>query len=65
MLELADIILELTKSKSKIVYRPLPSDDPMQRCPDITKAKELLMWEPTVALREGLVKTIEWFQRTL
>jgi dTDP-glucose 4,6-dehydratase len=65
MLELADIVLELTKSQSKIVYRPLPSDDPMQRRPDISKAKELLGWEPKVDLREGLVRTIDWFQNTL
>ena len=65
MLELADIVLELTKSKSRIIYQPLPSDDPLQRCPDITKARNVLNWEPTIELREGLQRTIEWFQRTL
>ena len=65
MLELADIVLELTKSKSQVVYKPLPSDDPLQRCPDITQAQNLLNWSPTVELREGLGRTIEWFQRTL
>jgi nucleoside-diphosphate-sugar epimerase len=65
MLELAEIVLELTGSKSKIVYRPLPSDDPLQRRPDITKARELLNWEPEINLREGLVRTIEWFRKTL
>jgi nucleoside-diphosphate-sugar epimerase len=65
MLELAEIVLELTGSSSKVVHRPLPSDDPMQRCPDITKAKELLGWEPKVHLREGLAHTIDWFRATL
>jgi len=65
MLELAEIVLELTGSSSKVVHRPLPSDDPMQRCPDITKAKELLGWEPKVNLREGLAHTIDWFRATL
>jgi nucleoside-diphosphate-sugar epimerase len=65
MLELAEIVLELTGSSSKVVHRPLPSDDPMQRCPDITKAKELLGWEPKVNLREGLTQTINWFRATL
>ena len=65
MLELAEIVLELTSSKSKIAYKPLPSDDPLQRCPDITQAQNLLNWSPTVELREGLGRTIDWFQRTL
>ena len=65
MLELAEIVRELTGSKSQLVYRPLPADDPMQRRPDITRAKELLGWEPQVDLREGLMRTIDWFRRTL
>jgi nucleoside-diphosphate-sugar epimerase len=65
MLELADLVLELTNSKSQVVYRPLPSDDPLQRCPDITQAQNLLNWSPAIDLREGLAHTIEWFQRTL
>ena len=65
MLELAEIVLELTSSKSKIAYKPLPSDDPLQRCPDIAQAQNLLNWSPTVELREGLGRTIDWFQRTL
>ena len=65
MLELAGIVLELTKSKSKVVYQPLPSDDPLQRCPDISRARNRLSWEPTVELREGLQRTIEWFQKTM
>jgi dTDP-glucose 4,6-dehydratase len=65
MLELADLVLELTDSNSELVYKPLPSDDPLQRCPDITQAQNLLNWSPTIDLREGLARTIEWFQRTL
>ena len=65
MLELAEIVLDLTGSNSKVVYRPLPEDDPLQRKPDITKARESLKWEPSVDLREGLKKTIEWFKQTL
>jgi len=65
MLELADLVLELTDSNSELVYKPLPSDDPLQRCPDITQAQNLLNWSPTIDLREGLGRTIEWFQRTL
>ena len=65
MLELAELVLELTGSQSELVYEALPADDPMQRCPDITLARELLKWEPTVDLREGLRHTIEWFQKTL
>ena len=61
--ELADIVVELTGSDSEIVHEPLPVDDPMQRQPDITKARELLGWEPQVALREGLARTIEHFAR--
>jgi nucleoside-diphosphate-sugar epimerase len=65
MLELADLVLELTSSESQIVYKPLPSDDPLQRCPDITQAQNLLNWSPTVELREGLRRTIDWFRKTL
>jgi len=62
MLELAQLVLELTGSKSKITHRPLPKDDPKQRCPDITLAKKLLKWEPKVQLKEGLKKTIAYFK---
>jgi UDP-glucuronate decarboxylase len=65
MLELADRIIELTGSKSKIVYHPLPSDDPKQRQPDIRLAKEKLNWEPKIKLREGLIKTIEYFEKII
>jgi UDP-glucuronate decarboxylase len=65
MLELADRIIELTGSKSKIVYRPLPSDDPKQRKPDIQLAKEKLDWKPKIKLEEGLIKTIEYFEKVI
>ena len=62
MLELAQAVLELTGSKSKIVYQPLPGDDPKMRRPDISLAKKALGWEPKVQLRDGLQKTIEYFK---
>jgi len=65
MLELANVVLELTGSRSKLEFRPLPVDDPLQRCPDITKARELLGWEPKVDLRTGLIRTIDWFREHL
>jgi UDP-glucuronate decarboxylase len=65
MLELAETILELTGSASAIEHRELPEDDPRQRQPDISKAKSLLGWEPTVALKEGLVNTIAYFDGVL
>jgi dTDP-glucose 4,6-dehydratase len=61
--EIAETIIRMTRSRSKIVYRPLPTDDPKQRKPDITRARTLLKWEPKVQLEEGLVKTIEYFRR--
>jgi nucleoside-diphosphate-sugar epimerase len=60
--EAAYIIKEMTNSKSKIIYKPLPNDDPTRRKPDITKAKKLLGWEPKIKLRQGLKTTIEWFK---
>ncbi|MEE8560597.1 MAG: UDP-glucuronic acid decarboxylase family protein [Gemmatimonadota bacterium] len=60
--ELADLVLELTGSSSKIRHLPLPEDDPKVRQPDITRARELLGWEPQVPLREGLAQTIEYFR---
>lgn len=63
--ELADKVIEITGSKSKITFEPLPADDPTQRKPDISKAKEILKWEPKIKLEEGLVKTIEYFKKTL
>ncbi|MBC2592870.1 SDR family oxidoreductase [Ruficoccus amylovorans] len=63
--ELAEKVIALTGSKSKLVFEPLPSDDPKQRKPDITQARENLGWEPTVALEEGLKKTIAYFDDLL
>jgi len=60
--EIATAIIEMTGSKSRIVHRPLPTDDPKVRQPDITRARTLLRWEPTVPLEEGLVKTIDYFR---
>jgi UDP-glucuronate decarboxylase len=63
--ELAEKVIKLTGSKSKLVFKPLPQDDPRQRKPDITLAKKLLDWEPKVPLEEGLKKTIEYFDKLL
>jgi UDP-glucuronate decarboxylase len=60
--ELAELVIELTGAGVQLVDRPLPADDPTRRRPDISLAKKQLQWQPTVTLREGLVKTIEWFQ---
>ncbi len=63
--ELAERIIRQVGAKSKIIYKPLPIDDPLQRCPDITEAKRVLGWEPRVPLEEGLSKTIQYFDRLL
>jgi len=63
--QLAETVISLTGSSSKIAYRPLPEDDPRQRCPDISLAQNLLGWAPRVQLRDGLMKTIEYFERLL
>ena len=60
-----ETLRQIPESKSKLIYKPLPSDDPKRRKPDITLAKELLDWEPKVPLQEGLAKTIEYFRRIL
>jgi UDP-glucuronate decarboxylase len=60
--QLAELTIELTDSKSKLIEKPLPVDDPERRRPDITLAKQHLHWEPTVPLAEGLAKTIDWFR---
>jgi len=65
ILELAHMVLDLTKSKSKIIFKPLPEDDPIQRQPDITLAKEVLKWRPKVSLEDGLKETIKYFKRLL
>jgi len=63
--QLADIVRELVGRKLPVKRLPLPQDDPKQRCPDITKARKLLGWEPRVALREGLARTIEYFRQNI
>jgi len=63
MLEFAREVIRATGSQSKIVFRPLPQDDPKQRQPDITRARKWLDWEPRVGLREGLKKTIGYFAK--
>jgi UDP-glucuronate decarboxylase len=65
ILELAEKVIELTGSKSELVRKPLPSDDPLQRQPDLTLARTKLGWQPTTALDEGLQKTIAYFDRLL
>lgn len=63
VMDFARKILKITGSKSKIEFKPLPVDDPKTRCPDITKAKKFLKWQPKVSVDEGLKKTIEWFRK--
>lgn len=63
--ELADLVVRITGSESAVSFHPLPSDDPSQRCPDITLAKEKLKWEPTVPLSDGLIRTIDWFRQQI
>lgn len=62
--DIAKAIIKLTNSKSKIVYKPLPEDDPKRRRPDISKAKKILKWQPKVDLNQGLLKTIDYFKRS-
>ena len=63
ILELANVVIEITNSKSEIVNNPLPQDDPKQRCPDISLAKSILNWKPTIELREGIEKTASHFKQ--
>src|SRR5712672_42163 len=65
MLELASTVIELTGSRSRIVHRPLPQDDPRQRRPDISQANQLLSWAPRTSLKDGLAKTIAYFEELL
>jgi UDP-glucuronate decarboxylase len=62
IIELAEIVLKLTGSNSKLVYKPLPEDDPVKRQPDINLARKELGWEPKIKLEEGLKRTIKYFQ---
>jgi UDP-glucuronate decarboxylase len=63
--ELAERVIAMTGSRSKLVYQPLPPDDPVQRCPEITRAREWLKWEPKVDLETGLSRTIEYFEKLM
>ncbi len=63
--QLAEKVIEMTSSRSKVVRKPLPADDPTQRCPNITQAKSVLGWEPKVPLESGLRRTIDYFDRLL
>jgi len=65
MLELASMVTDLSGSQSGIYHKELPEDDPLQRQPDISKAKKDLKWEPSTPVREGLEKTIEYFKKTI
>ena len=65
MLQLAEVIIRLTGSRSKIIFKPLPQDDPLQRCPDIALARKRLNWDPKIDLEEGLKRTIEYFRAIL
>ena len=65
ILELANLVIEMTNSKSEIVNNPLPQDDPKQRCPDISLAKSVLNWKPTIELREGIEKTAAYFKQII
>jgi nucleoside-diphosphate-sugar epimerase len=65
MIELAELVLRLTGSKSKLIFKNLPQDDPKQRQPDISKAKNILNWEPKVDRAEGLKVTLEYFKQAL
>jgi dTDP-glucose 4,6-dehydratase len=65
ILECAQLVLKVTGSKSQTRYEPLPQDDPKQRRPDITKARQLLGWEPTIDLETGLRKSLDYFQKAV
>jgi len=63
IMELAQLLLKITGSKSRIIFKPLPQDDPRQRKPDISRAKKVLKWQPKIQLEEGLKHAICWFRR--
>ncbi len=65
ILDIARIIIDMTNSKSRIIYKPLPADDPIRRKPDISLASSVLKWQPVVALKDGLKETIDYFDRIL
>jgi dTDP-glucose 4,6-dehydratase len=59
--EIAELIVEISGSESEMVFEPLPEDDPKRRCPEISRAREVLGWEPRIPVREGLQRTLSWF----
>jgi len=63
--QLAQTIIDITNTKSKIIYKDLPKDDPLQRKPDLSKSKELLDYEPVIGLEKGLEKTVEWVKKNI
>jgi dTDP-glucose 4,6-dehydratase len=63
--EIAEMIIALSGSQSELIYKPLPEDDPKRRCPEISRAREILGWEPRTPVREGLQKTLSWFAARL
>ena len=63
--DLAEKVIKICDSHSEIVYNDLPVDDPRKRCPDIKKAKEVLKWEPSVTIDEGITRSIDWFKTEL
>ena len=63
--QLAQTIIDITNTKSKIIYKDLPKDDPLQRKPDLSKSKKLLNYEPVIGLEKGLEKTIEWVKKNI
>jgi len=65
MIELAEMVIKLTNSQSKLIFMPLPGDDPLQRKPDISLARKYLNWEPSIKLEQGLVKTIDYFSKLI
>ncbi|MBL6968079.1 MAG: SDR family NAD-dependent epimerase/dehydratase, partial [Desulfobacteraceae bacterium] len=65
ILDLAEMIIRLTGSRSRIIFKPLPQDDPLQRRPDITLAKKKLEWAPVMEIEQGLMKTVEYFRGVL
>jgi dTDP-glucose 4,6-dehydratase len=65
ILECAEAVIEVTESKSRLRFEPLPQDDPTRRCPDITKARTRLGWEPKISLKQGLAKSLEFFSRSV
>lgn len=65
IMDLVDTVIKITHSKSKVIFKPLPSDDPLQRCPDITSARKNLEWEPNVSLDVGLMRTVKYFDNLL